>query len=100
MSHLDWLRYFPFARDRGSAPKATEVRGPYLRKPRAYRWRFGDVNVHYNAPRANPIFGFDGNGRSVEGKSPGHGNILTSIKNEDVFGSSNSPQSNWHHQLL
>ena len=94
MAMLDWLRFFPYARDRGDAPKATEIRGPYFRKPRPNQWRFGDCVLHFKAPWANPILGFDGNGRTVAGVSPKRGNILTADL-QRIYGNSDSPPSEW-----
>ena len=94
MATLDWLRFFPYARDRGDAPKATEVRGPYLPKPRLNQWRFGDCVLHFKAPWANPILGFDGNGRTVDAILPKRKNILTADLHP-VYGSSDSPPCEW-----
>ena len=99
MARLDWLRYFPFARDRGDAPKATEVRGPYFAKPRSNQWRFGDCVLHFKAPWANPILGFDGNGRTVAGTSAGRGDILTANL-KPIYGSSDAPTHEWSRRLF
>ena len=94
MAMLDWLRFFPYARGRGDAPKATEVRGPYFRKPRPNQWRFGDCVLQFKAPWANPILGFDGNGSSVAGISPGRRDIL-STNIQPSYGSSDAPVDEW-----
>lgn len=99
MAMLDWLRFFPYARDRGDAPKATEIRGPYFRKPRPNRWHFGDCVLHFKAPWANPILGFDGNGRTVAGRSPGRRDILTADL-QRVYGNSDAPPSDWKFDLF
>ena len=91
---LDWLRFFPYARGRGDAPKATEVRGPYFRKPRPNQWRFGDCVLHFKAPWTNPILGLDGNGCSVDAVHPKRGDILTSNL-QPIYGNSEAPSSEW-----
>lgn len=94
MALLDWLRFFPYARDRGDAPKATEIRGPYFPKPRTNQWRFGDCTLHFKAPWANPILGLDGNGCSVDAIQPGRIDILTSNL-QPIYGSSDAPSHEW-----
>ena len=99
MAILDWLKFFPFARDRGDAPKATEVRGPYFSKPRPNQWRFGDCVLHFKAPWANPILGFDGNGYSVDAILPGRRDILTADL-QPLYGSSDAPANQWSRGLF
>ena len=73
---LSWLKFFPFAYTHGAVRKATEVRGPYFSKPRRNKWIFGDVNFHFEAPWANPVFGFGGDAWSVDAIKPGVRDIL------------------------
>ncbi|GAB2188678.1 hypothetical protein MAH1_02840 [Sessilibacter sp. MAH1] len=71
MTHwLDRLKFFPFAKAQYTRPVVTEIRGPYFSKPRQNKWCFGDSVFYFHAPRANPVLGFDGCGRSVDAMHP------------------------------
>ncbi len=92
---LDWLKFFPFVYAPDEVRKATEVRGPYFSKPRPNKWILGDVNFHFEAPWANPVFGFDGDARSVDAIKPGVRDILKIQYLERVYRSGPGPLDAW-----
>ena len=100
MKGLDWLKFFPFVYAPDVVRKATEVRGPYFSKPRPNKWIFGDVNFHFDAPWANPVFGFDGDARSVDAIKPGVRDILKIQYLERVYRSGPGPVDAWTKELF
>lgn len=73
---LDWLRYFPLALGFLQKNSPVTPKGPYFSKLRPQRWCFGDSTFTFKAPWANPVFGAERFGRSIETRSPESENIL------------------------
>ncbi|GAB2199396.1 hypothetical protein [Sessilibacter sp. MAH4] len=90
---LDWLKFFPFARAQYTRPVVTEIRGPYFSKPRLNKWFFGNSVFYFDAPRANPILGFNGNGRTVDARHPSGGDLCVRY---NVNSGSDTRRNQWH----
>ena len=97
---LSWLKFFPFAYTHGAVREATEIRGPYFSKPRLNKWIFGDVNFYFDAPWANPVFGFGGDAWSVDAIKPGVRDILKIQYLERVYRSGPGPVDAWTKELF
>ncbi|GAB2189319.1 hypothetical protein MAH1_09270 [Sessilibacter sp. MAH1] len=82
---LDWLKFFPYAKGQSKRPVVTEIRGPYFSKPRQNKWFFGGSVFYFDAPWANPILGFDGDGRSVDAMHPGAKDISVRSRFESNY---------------
>ncbi|MAE35582.1 MAG: hypothetical protein CMH97_10210 [Oceanospirillaceae bacterium] len=58
------------------------------------------MNFHFEAPWANPVFGFDGDARSVDAIKPGVRDILKIQYLERVYGSGSGPVDAWTKELF
>ncbi len=81
----DWLKFFPFAKAQYTRPVVNEIRGPYFSKPRQNKWFFGGSVFYFDAPWANPVLGFDGDGRSVNAMHPGGKDISARSRFESNY---------------
>jgi hypothetical protein len=88
---LNWLKFFPFSIEKDSRNKPAEIHGPYFSKLRKNKWTFGDTNLLFDAPWANPIFSLDGSGSTVDAIKPGRVNILKDDW-ERVYNNSDAPR--------
>ncbi|GAB2189320.1 hypothetical protein MAH1_09280 [Sessilibacter sp. MAH1] len=101
MTHwLDWLKFFPYAAVYPKRREYLEIRGPYFSKPRQNKWFFGDSVFCFDAPRANPVLGFNGCGRSINALHP-HGDDILRVFLEPVYASgSDAPAGHWDRKLF
>ncbi len=88
----DWLKFFPLKWNAHNNP--TEIRGPLFPKLKKNKWLLGDCTLHFGAPRANPIFGFSGQGTAVGALSPKRANILEALW-QRAYSGSDGPASEW-----
>ena len=96
----DWLKYFPFEDRRNKHPKPDEIRGPYLTTPVKNKWIFGDSAFYFKAPRANPVFGLFGDGKSIDAVKPGLKNILKGNWERVYSGNRDAPPDFWDTDLF
>ncbi len=98
---LSWLKFFPFSKAQETRPIPDEIRGPYFSKFRENKWCFGDNLFYFDAPRANPILGFDGLGRTVSALKPNsRSNILTAHLKQVFSSNPGVPPSEWNNKLF
>ncbi len=95
---INWLKFFPLKWSCDNNP--TEVHGPYLTSLKNNKWIFGDCTLHFGAPRANPIFGFSGQGTTVGALSPGRTNILQTQWERVYFSGIDRPSVEWDFDLF